>query len=56
MLELLGNYTVQTVIVGAVFLGIASGLLGCFAVLRQQSLMGDALAHAALPGVSASVF
>jgi len=51
MLELLGNYTVQTVIVGAVFLGIASGLLGCFAVLRQQSLMGDALAHAALPGV-----
>ncbi|TDT43124.1 manganese/zinc/iron transport system permease protein [Halospina denitrificans] len=51
MLELLGNFTVQTVVIGAVFLGIASGLLGCFAVLRQQSLMGDTLAHAALPGV-----
>ena len=51
MLDLLGNYTVQTVIIGAVFLGIASGLLGCFAVLRQQSLLGDTLAHAALPGV-----
>ena len=51
MLELLGNYTVQTVVTGAVFLGIVSGLLGSFAVLRQQSLMGDTLAHAALPGV-----
>lgn len=51
MLDLLGNYTVQTVVVGAVFLGTASGLLGCFAVLRQQSLLGDTLAHAALPGV-----
>ena len=51
MFELLGNYTVQTVVMGATFLGIASGMLGCFAVLRQQSLLGDTLAHAALPGV-----
>jgi manganese/zinc/iron transport system permease protein len=27
------------------------GVLGCFAVLRRQSLLGDALAHATLPGV-----
>jgi len=33
-------------------LGVVSGVLGCFAVLRQQSLMGDALSHAALPGVA----
>ena len=32
-------------------LGLSSGVLGCFAYLRKQSLMGDALAHAALPGV-----
>lgn len=51
MLELFGDYTVQTVVIGAVLLGIVSGLLGCFAVLRQQSLLGDTLAHAALPGV-----
>lgn len=51
MLELLGNHTVQTVILGAVLLGLVSGLLGSFAVLRQQSLLGDTLAHAALPGV-----
>lgn len=51
MLELLGDHTVQNVILGAVFLGITAGVLGSFAVLRQQSLLGDTLAHAALPGV-----
>jgi len=48
---LLADYTIQTVIMGAVLLGISSGVLGSFAVLRQQSLLGDTLAHAALPGV-----
>ena len=32
-------------------LGIASGLIGCLAYWKKQSLMSDALAHAALPGV-----
>ncbi|MBI5683832.1 MAG: metal ABC transporter permease [Verrucomicrobia bacterium] len=36
---------------GCAILGVASGALGCFAVLRRQSLLGDALAHAALPGI-----
>lgn len=36
---------------GSALLGLTSGALGCFAVLRRQSLLGDALAHAALPGV-----
>jgi manganese/zinc/iron transport system permease protein len=36
---------------GCVLLGISSGVLGSFALLRRRSLMGDALAHAALPGV-----
>ncbi len=51
LLALLSDYTVQNVVVGAVFLGVTSGVLGSFAVLRQQSLLGDTLAHAALPGV-----
>lgn len=51
LFDLLGDYTVQNVVIGAILLGIASGVLGCFAVLRQQSLLGDTLAHAALPGV-----
>lgn len=33
------------------FLGIASGLIGCLAYWKKQSLMSDALSHAALPGV-----
>lgn len=51
LLAALTNYTVQNVVIGAVLLGCVSGMLGTFAVLRQQSLLGDTLAHAALPGV-----
>jgi manganese/zinc/iron transport system permease protein len=46
------TYTLQIVAMGGALLGIVSGVLGCFAVLRQESLMGDALSHAALPGVT----
>ncbi|HEX8835021.1 MAG TPA: metal ABC transporter permease, partial [Abditibacteriaceae bacterium] len=41
----------QWVLMGSALLGMASAVLGCFAFLRGRSLMGDALAHAALPGV-----
>ena len=44
-------YTDAVVLTGAVLLGVASAVLGAFAVLRGRSLVGDALAHAALPGV-----
>lgn len=46
------DYTLRTVALGGALLGSLSGVLGSFAVLRQQSLLGDALAHAALPGVA----
>lgn len=36
---------------GAVVLGIVCGVVGCFAVLRRRALLGDAVAHAALPGI-----
>ena len=49
---LAGDYTVRTVVAGATLLGVTSGVLGTFAVLRRQSLLGDALAHAALPGIA----
>ena len=39
------------VVWGAVLLGITCGLLGTFVVLRRQSLLGDAIGHAVLPGV-----
>lgn len=43
--------TLQNVILGSVILGLTSGVLGSFSVLRRQSLIGDTLAHAALPGI-----
>ncbi len=43
--------TLRWVLMGSVLLGVAAAVLGCFAFLRGRSLMGDALAHAALPGV-----
>ncbi|MYL64659.1 iron chelate uptake ABC transporter family permease subunit [Bacillus hwajinpoensis] len=41
----------QWVLFGTILLGVASGVLGSFALLRKQSLIGDAMAHAALPGI-----
>jgi manganese/zinc/iron transport system permease protein len=51
IVDLLSSDIVQTVLIGAALLGAISGMLGTFAVLRRQSLLGDALSHAALPGV-----
>ena len=49
--NLLFDYTLRTVALGSAILGIVSGALGSFAVLRKQSLLGDAISHAALPGI-----
>lgn len=49
--DLIYDYTLRNVALGSAVLGIVSGVLGSFAVLRRQGLMGDALSHAALPGV-----
>jgi manganese/zinc/iron transport system permease protein len=49
--QLIFDYTLRTVALGSAALGIVSGALGSFAVLRKQSLLGDAISHAALPGV-----
>lgn len=51
ILDWLQDYTIQNVVIGAALLGLISGVLGSFAVLRKQSLLGDTLSHAALPGV-----
>lgn len=49
--DLLFDYTLRTVALGSATLGAVSGALGSFAVLRRQSLLGDAISHAALPGI-----
>lgn len=50
--DLIFDYTLRTVALGALLLGAVAGALGAFAVLRRQSLLGDAVSHAALPGVA----
>jgi len=50
--DLFGDYTLRTVALGAAALGATSGALGSYAVLRKQSLLGDAISHAALPGIA----
>jgi len=49
--DLFFDYTLRTVAMGTAVIGIVSGALGSFALLRKQSLLGDAISHAALPGV-----
>ena len=49
--DLLFDYTIRNVALGAAILGVVGGVLGSFAILRRQGLFGDALAHATLPGV-----
>src|SRR5829696_6671932 len=43
--------TTDLVVYAAILLGITCGVLGCFIVLRRQSLLGDAIGHSVLPGV-----
>ncbi|NJB82034.1 metal ABC transporter permease [Wenyingzhuangia aestuarii] len=49
---LLKDYTLQIITLGTAVLGAVCGMLGSFAVLRKQSLLGDAISHASLPGIA----
>ncbi|MGA1193006.1 MAG: iron chelate uptake ABC transporter family permease subunit [Kiritimatiellia bacterium] len=48
---LLKHYNTRLVMLSTGLLGAASGLVGSFLLLRKRSLIGDALSHAALPGI-----
>ncbi len=51
LVQLALDPNIRWILLATMLLGISSGVLGSFAYLRKQSLMGDALSHAALPGV-----
>lgn len=40
----------------ALTVGIASGSIGAFIILRRMALVGDALSHVALPGIALALF
>ena len=44
----------QNALITSIVIGIVSGTVGCFIILRGMSLMGDAISHAVLPGVAIS--
>lgn len=52
MISLQVDYTVLIISIGTALLGIISGVLGVFSLLRQHSLLGDAISHAAFPGIA----
>lgn len=47
------TYELRALLASAL-VGVACGVLGCFIVLRNMALIGDALSHAILPGVVAA--
>lgn len=44
----------QNALLTSVIVGLISGVIGSFIILRGMSLMGDAISHAVLPGVAVS--
>ncbi|MBF8962170.1 metal ABC transporter permease [Pontibacter sp. FD36] len=42
---------IRYVALGSVLLAASSAVVGCFTLLRKRALVGDAVAHAVLPGV-----
>lgn len=47
----LQDHNTRVVVLGVSGLGLASGLIGTFLLLRKRALLGDALSHATLPGI-----
>lgn len=52
VLTLGGGYNTNVVLFGVALLGLAAGAVGSFAMLKKQSLVADAFAHASLVGVA----
>jgi manganese/zinc/iron transport system permease protein len=48
----LRDYNTRLVVFSTSLLGLASGWVGTFLLLRKRALMGDALSHACLPGIA----
>lgn len=48
----LRDYNTRVVMMGTTLLGLSSGIVGTFMLLRRRSLMGDVIGHSALPGIA----
>ncbi len=52
LLQPLSYAFMQRGLIAAVLVGILCAVIGCYVVLRSMAFLGDALAHAILPGVA----
>lgn len=48
---MLSDYNTKVVVLGVLALGMSSGFIGSFMLLRKRALMADAVSHATLPGI-----
>ena len=48
---LLRDYNTRVILGGTMLLGVATGLVGSFMLLRKRALVGDVVSHASLPGI-----
>lgn len=54
LLEPLAYAFMQRGLLAALIVGVLCAVVGCYVVLRSMAFLGDALAHAILPGVAAA--
>ncbi len=52
MFDFVSEPAFMVIAIGTAMLGALSGIVGSVALLRQQSLLGDAISHATLPGIA----
>jgi manganese/zinc/iron transport system permease protein len=45
------DYNTRVVLAGTMLLGVSSGVVGTYMLLRKRALVGDVASHAALPGI-----
>jgi len=50
-MDILGEVWAIRALLASVMVGVMCGILGCFIVLRNMAMIGDALSHAVLPGI-----
>lgn len=50
-ISMITQYSFIVVAIGTMLLAMATGIVGTISILKGQSLIGDAVGHASLPGI-----
>ena len=50
-ISIITQYSFIVVAIGTMLLAMATGIVGTISILKGQSLIGDAVGHASLPGI-----